>query len=1341
MAYYIHYLTGRDMQESPIDRIRLNPVGNSFLPMDRNYKSIDNITIDDLWWMRSTKSIGHRYWIWITIIPQHVDPAYNLGPVFIHQDRWLHIACEQGSVNIKGFHDSEYTQVAQDYLKISIRQNTTRVIIQVMRENNFSSPDPTANPPIPQYTGTFVRYSDEGHEYIECHTSGNLSFETPTIYDAFLCGGGGGGNGGVGFNKGRHGGGGGGGGYTTNRYNLCSGTIQSQVVIGSGGTPGGFILSGDNIESTAGTRGGVTSISDIRGGLPITVNGGTHSFARGDIIPHGGSGGGGLNGVGNIRDHPVTGGSNGSNGNHRNTTAPADTWGGIGQGTTTRPFEDPKFKPLGAGGGGGIGENRGEPRPSWRIGGDYGGGWGALNGTILSTPGLPNTGGGGGGGSVSDISDNRRFGREGGTGVAILRIPYMQVSVMKVPVVPKFNPPPPGRWWRVEPSRLVIGCAGGEFKIFHDPSSHIVGIRMASINIPLSDLVYVSEGEWVLPLGYVGNSSVDIYLDIMFEPLPSNTFEITTILSQYPPEVEVRPSTRVEVDGGESQRIYIVANDPYVINDVKVDGVRIKVPLIDGTNQEPPFLLSSWSQNFPNVQQNHIIEAEIGELVQHKILASSCDGGTISPSGEVFVWDGRNQTFTITPNEGNKIHHIYIDGILLSENVNIYKFENVKFDRTIAVTFLPKLIDVTIIQVGRGSGTVVPIGTFQVERGQEIIVNSTPSQDSYIKSIQINGTEYPLEDEEVVKELQIRKNILEDTTFRIEFELKLEVISYVVGEGKITPSGTILAIPGTSITFAAIPDEGATFMGIFVDDVRVSAEMTYTLANIQAQRTYVEARFERNAAMIRLIPIKSEDGQTIPPNTQIVPVGGNRTFTLDPDIGYKIREIVITDVGEPKRQDTVDVRIQWPAPPEHSQYYYWIGDNVVITYPDYNVSIDRKFVYGFAHQVFPDMIVRVNWIIKEIVIDCEGVGNIMRFDTYGYYVDIRNLNVDISIPYEYYIYNLANIINSKIKVSFLDTIALGVYHIINTIIGDVDSNCSLIATFPGDDPEFPSRSRSVAIFGNVDGGVIQATKMSAPNIANLNFTGIIQNLHQRPEILFGGNINIINKGLYISNCNISHQNLIDTGKLLIRDPIIGWTDIMLNYIDSASITVYDYSASVRIFPEHATINIIFKSAIVIICKYIGLSFNFLFSKQLVSKHSQYIVSLRPGAAAGHFYPFPSSEDLRLDIRYSKFTMNYIYDENVRLYWVNNFDIVEMMNDGRLQLLECDFEIYTKYKHQANGAHSSVLAKMGTPKYIPNKIKHIYDPVLGKSIPYTFSGYEYTVGTNIFGIYYMGEFPI
>ena len=71
----------------------------------------------------------------------------------------------------------------------------------------------------------------------------------------------------------------------------------------------------------------------------------------------------------------------------------------------------------------------------------------------------------------------------------------------------------------------------------------------------------------------------------------------------------------------------------------------------------------------------------------YTIKATAGAGGSISPSGSISVREGRDQTFTITPDKGYAVANVKIDGKSIGA-VKSYTFENVSRTHTIEVIFM-----------------------------------------------------------------------------------------------------------------------------------------------------------------------------------------------------------------------------------------------------------------------------------------------------------------------------------------------------------------------------------------------------------------------------------------------------------------------------------------------------------------------------------------------------------------------------------------------------------------------------------------------------------------------------
>ena len=118
----------------------------------------------------------------------------------------------------------------------------------------------------------------------------------------------------------------------------------------------------------------------------------------------------------------------------------------------------------------------------------------------------------------------------------------------------------------------------------------------------------------------------------------------------------------------------------------------------DGWTSDDVTILSASSKNASFVMPDKAVTVKAnwtyngggsggGDYTYYTIKATAGVNGSISPSGNVSVREGRDQTFTITPDKGYAVARVLID----SKNVGAvksYTFENVKKNHTIEVVFM-----------------------------------------------------------------------------------------------------------------------------------------------------------------------------------------------------------------------------------------------------------------------------------------------------------------------------------------------------------------------------------------------------------------------------------------------------------------------------------------------------------------------------------------------------------------------------------------------------------------------------------------------------------------------------
>jgi len=213
------------------------------------------------------------------------------------------------------------------------------------------------------------------------------------------------------------------------------------------------------------------------------------------------------------------------------------------------------------------------------------------------------------------------------------------------------------------------------------------------------------------------------------------------------------------------------------------------------------------------------------------IFASAGAGGTITPSGQVMVPNGTNQSFTITPSATYHIAGLAVDGVNVTP-VSVFTFTNVRANHTIAASFALTFHTLTVVVTGPGSVSKNPDQAKYLE-GSTVDLTATPAA-GYVFvgwTGAASGTTNPI-------------TLTMDTNKSIgaAFDPPSFVITATAGDGgTITPSGSVAVSQGASQRFVIAPDPGSHISNVVVDDASLGAMASYDFTNVTAAHTIAAA--------------------------------------------------------------------------------------------------------------------------------------------------------------------------------------------------------------------------------------------------------------------------------------------------------------------------------------------------------------------------------------------------------------------------------------------------------------------------------------------------------------------
>ncbi|MBK9290885.1 MAG: hypothetical protein IPM52_04575 [Bacteroidetes bacterium] len=361
----------------------------------------------------------------------------------------------------------------------------------------------------------------------------------------------------------------------------------------------------------------------------------------------------------------------------------------------------------------------------------------------------------------------------------------------------------------------------------------------------------------------------------------------------------ISPSGQVAVPQGGSQTFSITPNAGFFISDVLVNGQSVGA-------------VSSYT--FTNVQANQTIQAEFSQIT-FTITATSGTGGSISPSGQVIVPQGGNQTFSITPNAGYFIANVLVNGQSVGA-VSSYTFTNVQANQSIHAEF--SQITFTITATAGAGGSISPSGQVAVPQGGSQTFSITPNAGYFIANVLVNGQSVGTVSSYTFTNVQANQSI------HAEFSQITFTINATAGAGgSISPSGQVTVPQGGSQTFSITPNAGYFIADVLVNGQSVGTVSSYTFTNVQANQT-IHAEFSQ---ITFTITATSGTGGSISPSGQvIVPQGGNQTFSITPNAGYFIADVLVNgqSVGTVSSYTFTDVQANQSIHAEFSQITFTI---------------------------------------------------------------------------------------------------------------------------------------------------------------------------------------------------------------------------------------------------------------------------------------------------------------------------------------------------------------------------------------------------------------------------------
>jgi hypothetical protein len=195
----------------------------------------------------------------------------------------------------------------------------------------------------------------------------------------------------------------------------------------------------------------------------------------------------------------------------------------------------------------------------------------------------------------------------------------------------------------------------------------------------------------------------------------------------------------------------------------------------------------------------------------------------------------------------------------------------------------------TITASAGPNGTISPNGAVVVNAGANQTFTITPNAHYHVADVLVDGvsvgavTSYTF------------TNVQANHTISASFAIDTYTITASAGaNGSISPSGSVTVNYGANQSFTITPNTDYHVADVLVDGVSVGAVTSYTFTAVSANHT-ISASFAIDTYTITATA--GANGSISPSGAVSVSAGANQSFTITPDPGYHVADVLVDGVS------------------------------------------------------------------------------------------------------------------------------------------------------------------------------------------------------------------------------------------------------------------------------------------------------------------------------------------------------------------------------------------------------------------------------------------------------------
>ena len=290
----------------------------------------------------------------------------------------------------------------------------------------------------------------------------------------------------------------------------------------------------------------------------------------------------------------------------------------------------------------------------------------------------------------------------------------------------------------------------------------------------------------------------------------------------------------------------------------------------------------------------------------HLILATADPGGKISPGGILFpngtitpeayvnVLDGKDQSFTMTPDSDcYKNVDVKVDGVSKGP-LSSYTFSNVVEDHTIHVNFTRLSYTITPIANPHGNINISTVQSVWCGEDRAFRITADPCYTIANIRIQPEGQTgfylYP----QMSQYDAVLTNIHANTTITATFAQLIPIITASTGTGgTISPNGNVQVNCSNNQSFVITANPCYSILNIIIDGLSSGPQSTPNTTWFRNVTTNHTIRAEFQYLSYPITATAGTGGSISPVGNVTVPCGANQTFTVTANYCYQINNLTV----------------------------------------------------------------------------------------------------------------------------------------------------------------------------------------------------------------------------------------------------------------------------------------------------------------------------------------------------------------------------------------------------------------------------------------------------------------